>query len=225
MPSPTPSSPEQIAEETARATAAIPRLRGRVALARGPAIRRLRVPGLLRVAGRRRSRRAMCDTRLPRIAGEAFMEVSSSPRRVEVGGAGGALPQSGAGGARPDRGGAASLGPRRSRLARGRRGRRPASAGSPTSGCGCWKGSRTARRWRCRRHGSRATASRASTSRTRCSSTRERSRATRATTVEECIVRLAAEMLDAREVSLWLQAAPGAELAAVAVVGRGRGAP
>jgi hypothetical protein len=35
--------------------------------------------------------------------------------------------------------------------------------------------------------------------------------------VEERIVRLAAEMLDAREVSLWLQAEPGAELAAVAV--------
>ena len=34
--------------------------------------------------------------------------------------------------------------------------------------------------------------------------------------VEECIVRLAAEMLEAREVSLWLQAAPGAEVAAVA---------
>ena len=34
--------------------------------------------------------------------------------------------------------------------------------------------------------------------------------------VEECIVRLAAEMLEAREVSLWLQAAPGADVAAVA---------
>jgi hypothetical protein len=34
--------------------------------------------------------------------------------------------------------------------------------------------------------------------------------------LEECIVGLAAEMLDAREVSLWLQSAPGAELAAVA---------
>ena len=58
------------------------RLRGRVAVARGPAIRRLRVPGLLRLPPDPSV--AMCDTRLPRLAGEAFMEVSSSPRRVEV---------------------------------------------------------------------------------------------------------------------------------------------
>jgi diguanylate cyclase (GGDEF)-like protein len=36
--------------------------------------------------------------------------------------------------------------------------------------------------------------------------------------LEECIVSVASEMLGAREVSLWLQAAPGSELAAVAAV-------
>ena len=41
--------------------------------------------------------------------------------------------------------------------------------------------------------------------------------------VEERIVRLAAELLDATEVSLWLQAEPGAEIAAVAVWDDGRG--
>ena len=57
-------------------------------------------------------------------------------------------------------------GSRRSRLAV----RRQAEVGqaSRTSGCGSWRGSRIARRWRCRRRVSRATASRASTSRTPC---------------------------------------------------------
>ena len=35
--------------------------------------------------------------------------------------------------------------------------------------------------------------------------------------LDECVVRLAAEMLEAREVSLWLQSAPDADLKAVAV--------
>ena len=95
--------------------------------------------------------------------------------------------------------------------------RRRPSAFSRTSGCGCWKGFPTARRWRSRRLVSRGTASRASMWPTRCSSTPERSLATTGDDVEERIVRLAAEILDANEVSLWLQAEPGEALAAVAV--------
>ena len=46
---------------------------------------------------------------------------------------------------------------------------------------------------------------------------------TRDDDVEERIVRLAAEMLEAKEVSLWLQAAPGAEIARRCGPGRRRG--
>ena len=141
-----------------------------------------------------------------------------------LGRAGGALPQTRAGGAWPACGGAASLGARRPRVARRSASRCPESAGSPTSGCVCWKGCRTEWRWRWRRHGSPATANRACTSRMLCSMfARSLARAEKGD-VEECIVRLAAEMLEAREVSLWLQPLP-ARSCGRGRVGRRRRAP
>ena len=72
-------SAEQIAEETAKATAAILDCKVVSLWLEDP---RSGDFACLACCGCRQS--AMCDTRLPRIAGEAFMEVSSSPRRVEI---------------------------------------------------------------------------------------------------------------------------------------------
>ena len=93
--------------------------------------------------------------------------------------------------------------------------RRP-SAGSRTSGCGCWKGSPTAtamalQKARLARHREQSLHV--------ADALLEYARALardKGDDVEERIVRLAAEMLDASEVSLWLQAEPGAEMLAVA---------
>ena len=206
-------SAEQIAEETAKATAAIldcevvslwledPRSGDFTCLA---------CCGLPR-----QPLEAMCDTRLPRIAGEAFMEVSSSPRRVEIEELAELFRS-------PEM---AAVGPVAvAPLPAGHGVRGWLMVGKPTSS----ERGLTDERLRLLEGLSYRAAM--ALQKARLARHREQSihvadallEYARALArdegddVEERIVRLAAEMLDASEVSLWLQAEPGAELAAVA---------
>jgi hypothetical protein len=158
----------------------------------------------------------MCETRLPRIAGEAFLEVSSSPRRVEVEeltelfrnpdlaavGPAAVAPLPTGHGVRgwlmvakstsPERG----LTDERLRLLEGL----------------SYRAAMALQKARLARHREQSLHV--------ADALLEYARALArdgGNDLEGRIVRLAAEMLDAREVSLWLQAEPGAELAAVAV--------
>ena len=160
----------------------------------------------------------MCDTRLPRLAGETFMEVSSSPRRVDVEELAELFRKPGAGGAsarspwrRSRRGTAFAAGSWSAKPTSGERGltdeRLRLLEGLSYRAAMALQKARLARPPRAEPPRRERAA--------RCS--RARLRAPENDDVEERIVRLAAEMLEAREVSLWLQAAPGAEFVAVAV--------
>jgi diguanylate cyclase (GGDEF)-like protein len=208
-------SPEQIADETVRTTAAILDCEVVSLWLEDP---RTGDFGCLACCGCRRTplEPAICETRLPRIAGEAFLEVSSSARRVEaeeltelfrspelaaVGQAAIAPLPTGHGvrgwllvarSTSPGRG----LTDERLRLLEGL----------------SYRVAMALQKARLARHREQSVHV--------ADALLEYARALArdgVDDVEERIVRLAAEMLDAREVSLWLQAEPGAELAAVAV--------
>ncbi|MGH3028856.1 MAG: GAF domain-containing protein, partial [Gaiellaceae bacterium] len=158
----------------------------------------------------------MCDTRLPRIAGEAFMEVSPSPRRVEekelaelfrnpelaaLGAMAVAPLPTGHGVrgwlfvARP-KSGEGGLTDERLRLLEGL----------------SYRSSMALQKARLARHREQSLHVADALVEYARALARDAGDA-----VEERIVRLAAELLGANEVSLWLQAEPGAEIAAVAV--------
>ena len=208
------SSPEQIADETVKATAALLECEVVSLWLEDPLVGDF---SCLACSGCRETpiEGAMCDTRLPRLAAETFMEVSSAPRRVD----------------------SAELGElfRRPELEElGRLAVAPLPAGHGVRG---WlvvgkpmSGERGLTDERLRLLEGLSYRVAMALEKARLAGHREQSlhvanallmfarslaRAEKGD-VEECIVRLAAEMLEAREVSLWLQAAPGAEVAAVA---------
>ena len=201
-------SAEQIAEETAAGDRRTARLRGRVAVARGSAVRRLHVSRLLGLRGHAARRRSpSCESRgspgraswrrRPRPGASAPMSSSSSS-------AARTLPP-------PTRLPSRRC-PRVTAFAAGCASASRGRQASRTSGCGSWRGSRTARRWRCRRRG---LARHREQSLHVADALLDYARALardKGDDVEERIVRLAAEMLEASEVSLWLQAEPGAEM-------------
>jgi diguanylate cyclase (GGDEF)-like protein len=208
-------SPEQIAEETARATAAILDCEVVSLWLEDP---RSGDFACLACFGCRQTplESAMCDTRLPRIAGEAFMQASSSPRRVEVAelaelfrnpelaalGAMAVAPLPTGHGvrgwlfvARP-KSGASGLTDERLRLLEGL----------------SYRSAMALQKARLARH--REQSLRVADALVEYARALARGEGD---AVEERIVRLAAELLDANEVSLWLQAEPGGEVAPVAV--------
>ena len=214
-------SAEQIAEETAKATAAILDCEVVSLWLEDP---RSGDFACLACCGCRQTplESAMCDTRLPRIAGEAFMEVSSSPRRVEIEELTELFRN-------PEM---AAVGPVAvAPLPAGHGVRGWLMVGKPTSS----ERGLTDERLRLLEGLSYRAAM--ALQKARLARHREQSlhvadallEYARALArdegddVEERIVRLAAEMLDASEVSLWLQAEPGAEMAAVAAWDRRRG--
>jgi diguanylate cyclase (GGDEF)-like protein len=208
-------SPEQINDETVRATAAILDCEVVSLWLEDP---RSGDFTCLACCGCRQTplESAMCDTRLPRIAGEALMEVSSSPRRVEVEELAELCRN-------PEM---AALGPMAvAPLPTGHGVRGWLLVARPKSGESGFTDERL-RLLEGLSYRSAMALQKARLARHREQSLRvadalvEYARALardEGDAVEERIVRLAAELLDANEVSLWLQAEPGAEVAAVAV--------
>jgi diguanylate cyclase (GGDEF)-like protein len=208
------SSPEQIADETVKATAALLDCEVVSLWLEDPLVGDFRC---LACSGCRETpiEGAMCDTRLPRLAGETFIEVSSAPRRVDSAELAELF-------RRPELEelGRLAVAP----LPSGHGARGWLVVGKPMSG----ERGFTDERLRLLEGLSYRVAM--ALEKARLAGHREQSlhvanallmfarslaRAEKGD-VEECIVRLAAEMLEAREVSLWLQAAPGAEVAPVA---------
>jgi diguanylate cyclase (GGDEF)-like protein len=208
------SSPEQIADETVMATAALLECEVVSLWLEDPLVGDFRC---LACSGCRETpiEGVMCDTRLPRLAAETFMEVSSAPRRVESAELGELF-------RRPELEelGRLAVAP----LPSGHGVRGWLVVGKPMSG----EQGLTDERLRLLEGLSYRVAM--ALEKARLARHREQSlhvanallmfarslaRADNGD-VEECIVRLAAEMLEAREVSLWLQSAPGAEMTAVA---------
>jgi diguanylate cyclase (GGDEF)-like protein len=208
------SSPEQIADETVKATAALLECEIVSLWLEDPLVGDFTC---LACSGCRETpiEGAMCDTRLPRLAAETFMELSSAPRRVDAAELGELF-------RRPELEGLGQLAVAPLPSGHGVRGW--LVVGKPMSG----ERGFTDERLRLLEGLSYRVVM--ALEKARLAGHREQSlhvanallmfarslaRAERGD-VEECIVRLAAEMLEAREVSLWLQATPGAEVAAVA---------